>query len=136
VDPAGWLVKGGGGAQTREKIVAAAAERFAVIVSADKVVAAIGPPIPLELMPFGLGATLRLLSSLGEVRIRDGAGPTPDGGVLADYMGPVGEPGELAARLAATPGVVDHGLFPPEMVTEVLIGTADGSVERREVRAR
>src|SRR5271166_4716893 len=52
VDPAGWLVKGGGGAHTREKIVAAAASRFVVIASADKAVAELGSPVPIELVPF------------------------------------------------------------------------------------
>jgi ribose 5-phosphate isomerase A len=50
--------------------------------------------------------------------------------VIADYLGPVGDARELAARLAATPGVVEHGLFPPELVAEILVGRPDGSVER------
>ncbi len=49
--------------------------------------------------------------------------------LIADYLGAVGEPAELAARLAATPGVVEHGLFPPELVSEVLVGRG-GAVER------
>ena len=61
IAPSGWLVKGGGGAHTREKVVAAAAERFVVIASSNKLVAALAPPIPLELLPFGLESTLRLL---------------------------------------------------------------------------
>ena len=61
VDPAGWLVKGGGGAHTRERIVAAAADRFVVIVSSDKTVERLHPPVPLELLAFGLAATLRAL---------------------------------------------------------------------------
>ena len=121
----GWIVKGGGGAHTREKIVAAAAERFVVIVSSDKLVDEIGPPIPLELHAFGLAATL---GRLGDARLR-GAPETPDGGVLADWVGPVADPAELAARLAATPGVVEHGLFAPELVSEILIGRGD-QVER------
>ena len=118
VDPTGWLVKGGGAAHTREKIVAAAAERFVVIVSSDKLVEALGPPVPLELLPFGLPATLR---SLGTVEMRD-VPPSPDGGVIADYLGPVDDPAELAERFGAAPGVVEHGLFPPELVSEVLVG--------------
>ena len=51
--------------------------------------------------------------------------PSPDDGVIADYTGPVHQPGELAARLALTPGVVDHGLFPAGMVSAVLIGRGD-----------
>jgi ribose 5-phosphate isomerase A len=118
IDPAAWLVKGGGAAHTREKIVAAAAERFIVIASSDKEVGRIGPPIPLELLRFGLTATLRALEP---VTLRD-VPPSPDGGVIADYEGAVEDPAELAARLSATPGVVEHGLFPPTLVTDVIVG--------------
>jgi len=121
VDPAGWLVKGGGSAHTREKIVAAASDRFVVIVSSDKVVEALAPPVPLELLRFGLHATLR---ALGPVELRD-VPPSPDGGVIAHYVGPVDDPDELADRLAAMPGVVEHGLFPPSLVSEVLVGRDD-----------
>jgi ribose 5-phosphate isomerase A len=117
----GWLVKGGGGAHTREKIVAAAADRFVVIASSDKPVDHLAAPVPLELSTFGLRATLR---ALGEVALRD-APPSPDGGLLADYLGPVGDPEELARRLDATPGVVAHGLFPPALVSEILVATGD-----------
>ncbi len=126
VDPRGWLVKGGGGAHTREKIVAAAARRFVVIASANKAVAELAPPVPLELVPFGAGRTLL---SVDPARLR-GVEPSPDGGLIADYLGPVGDPRELAARLSATPGVVEHGLFAPEMVSLILIA-GEGSVERR-----
>jgi ribose 5-phosphate isomerase A len=125
VDPTGWLVKGGGAAHTREKIAAAASDRFVVVVSSAKLVEAITPPIPLELLTFGVDATLRALG-LAELR---NVPPSPDGGVIADYLGPVEDPGEVADRLAATPGVVEHGLFPPELVSEVLVGR-DGQVER------
>ncbi|MBA2742014.1 MAG: ribose 5-phosphate isomerase A [Actinobacteria bacterium] len=121
----GWIVKGGGGAHTREKLVAAAADRFVVVVSSDKLVERIAAPIPLELLSFGLGATL---ARLGSAELRD-APPTPDGGVLADWVGDVGEPAKLALELAATPGVVEHGLFSQELVAEVLVGREDG-VER------
>jgi ribose 5-phosphate isomerase A len=121
VTPDRWLVKGGGGAHTREKIVAAAAERFIVIVSPDKLVDAIAAPVPLELLPFGLAATL---AALGDAEVRVGAPPSPDGGVIADFSGPIGDPAALAARLAATPGVVDHGLFEPSLVADVVVGGA------------
>ena len=131
VDPEGWLVKGGGGAHTREKIVAAAARRFVVIVSAEKAVARLGPPVPLEILRFGAERTLR---ALGSARLRPGgdepAQASPDGNLIADYTGPVDDPRRLAARLSETPGVVEHGLFEPEMVSEVLIAGADG-VQRR-----
>ena len=114
----GWVVKGGGGAHTREKIVAAAADRFVVLVSSEKLVARVSPPIPLELAAFGLAATLARLEL---VRLRE-AESTPDGGVLADWLGEFGDPADLAARFAATPGVVEHGLFPPNLISEVLVG--------------
>ncbi len=129
IAPDGWLVKGGGAAHTREKIVAAAASRFVVIADSSKPVAALRPPIPLELLAFGIPATLRHLVT---VSLRD-VPPSPDGGVIADYEGPVEEPAALAARLAATPGVVEHGLFPPNLVTTVLIGRGD-QVERTDFK--
>ncbi len=122
VDPDRWLVKGGGGAHTREKVVATAAERFIVIAGSDKTVDVIRAPIPLELLAYGLRATLR---ELGDATVRDGAPPSPDGGVIADYHGPVDDLAALAARLDAVPGVIAHGLFAPELVTEVLVATGD-----------
>jgi ribose 5-phosphate isomerase A len=108
---------------------AAAAERFVVIVSPDKLIDRAGPPVPLELFRFGLSATLRRLSDLGPVALRE-APATPDGGVVADYRGSVDDPAALAAALSGVPGVVDHGLFPPSLVSWVLVGHADGSAER------
>ncbi len=125
IAPDGWLVKGGGGAHTREKVVAAAADRFVVIADSSKPVPELHEPIPLELLAFGLEATMR---RIGPVSRRE-ARRSPDGGVIADFHGPVGNPVGLAAWLAATPGVVEHGLFPPEMVAIILVGRAD-SVER------
>jgi ribose 5-phosphate isomerase A len=127
IDPHGWLIKGGGAAHTREKIVAAAARRFVVIASAEKVVPALQPPVPLELVRFGVSSTLR---ELGQASLREGASASPDGGLIADYEGPIGDPRALAARLSALPGVVEHGLFAPEMVDLVLIAGAAG-IERR-----
>ncbi len=122
----GWLIKGGGAAHTREKIIAAAAAQFVVIADSTKCVGTLTPPVPVELLRFGLPATLR---HLGPATLRD-VPPSPDGGVIADYRGDVGDPAALAARLSSLPGVVEHGLFPPEMVTMVLIGRGE-SVERR-----
>jgi ribose 5-phosphate isomerase A len=126
VDPCGWLVKGGGGAHTREKIVAAASERFVVIASAEKAVPALHPPVPLEILRFGARATL---AALGEAVLRD-VPPSPEGNLIADYLGPIGEPRALAERLSGTPGVVDHGLFAPELVSDILIAGA-GDIEHR-----
>jgi len=128
VDPGGWLVKGGGAAHTREKAVAAAADRFVAIVSSDKLVERLAPPIPLELHEFGLAATLQ---RLGAAALRDVA-RSPDGGVIADYTASFDDPRGLAARLSAEPGVVEHGLFPPELVADVVVATGD-SVEIRHI---
>jgi ribose 5-phosphate isomerase A len=125
VAPSRWLVKGGGAAHTREKAVAAAADRFVVIASSDKLVERLRPPVPLELLAFGLAATLERVRP---ARLR-AVPPSPDGGVIADHLGEIDDPEALAARLAETPGVVEHGLFPPGMVSEVLVGR-DGGVER------
>ena len=126
VAPDGWLVKGGGGAHTREKIVAGAARRFVVIVSSNKLVDSLGPPVPLELLAFGMEVTL---AAVAPAALRD-VPPSPDGNPIADYLGPVGEPAVLAARLSATPGIVEHGLFPPELVGDVLVarGTEVGAL--------
>jgi ribose 5-phosphate isomerase A len=126
VGPEGWLVKGGGAAHTREKIVAAAARRFVVIVSAEKVVERLAAPIPLELVPFAVRTTLR---ALGHAELR-GVPPSPDGGLIADYLGEVSAPRELAVRLSAQPGVVEHGLFEPELVSSIVIAGESG-VQRR-----
>jgi ribose 5-phosphate isomerase A len=146
IDPQGWLVKGGGAAQTREKILAAAARRFVVIASAEKAVAKLGPPVPLEVLRFGVERTL---AEVGDSRLRGGtvslrddpersdnepANPegalwSPDGNLIADYFGPIGDPADLAARLSSTPGVVEHGLFAPEMVSCILLA---GGEQRRD----
>jgi len=123
VTPDGWLIKGGGGAHLREKIVAAAAERFVVISDSSKPVESLGGPVPLELFGFGAASTLERLGS--EVELRD-VPRSPDGGVIADYRGGgLDDPAALAARLEADPGVAAHGLFPPDMVSEVLVARGD-----------
>lgn len=129
IAPDGRLIKGGGAAHQREKVVAAAAERFVVIADSSKPVDALTPPVPLELLAFGLASTLARLGDA--VELRD-VPPSPDGGAIADYDGAIDDPAALAARLDADPGVTSHGLFPPSMVSEILIGR-NGSVERTEL---
>jgi ribose 5-phosphate isomerase A len=126
VDADDWLVKGGGAAHTREKAVAAAADRFVVVVDSSKLVERVASPVPLELSAFGLAATL---SRLGAVSLRN-AERSPDGGVIADFTGSFDNPRELARRLSEEPGVVEHGLFPPELVSDVVVASGD-SVEIR-----
>jgi ribose 5-phosphate isomerase A len=127
IAPDGWLIKGGGGAHTREKIVARSSERFVVIASPEKAVEALHAPVPLELLRFGVHSTL---AALGQAALR-GVPPSPDGSLIADYLGPVEDPGELAARLSATAGVVEHGLFEPQLVSDILIAGPGGIEHRR-----
>ena len=82
-----------------------------MIVSSSELVDALVAPVPLELLAFGLDATLRALGELGEARVTDEPA-SPDDGVLAGYLGPIRDPGELARRLSATPKVVGHGRMP------------------------
>jgi ribose 5-phosphate isomerase A len=131
IAPDGWIVKGGGGAHTREKIVAAAADRFIVIADETKVVSSLSAPIPVELLPFGLGATL---AALAPTVLRADAPLSPDGGVIADFGGDVSDPALIAAMLSGTPGVVDHGLFAPELTAEIVVASVERGVERRTLR--
>ncbi len=85
--------------------------------------------MPLELFAFGLASTLARLGP--EVELRD-APRSPDDGVIADFRGSIpADPSELGARLAADPGVAAHGLFPPQLVSEVIVGSGE-TVERRK----
>jgi ribose 5-phosphate isomerase A len=117
------LIKGGGGALLREKIVAAASARLVVIADVSKWVPVLGRfPLPIEVVPFGLKATSlaieKAASALGlEVqpllRTRNGHAFVTDGGhfILDAAFGRIPDPAALAGRLAAIPGVVEHGLF-------------------------
>lgn len=117
IAPDGWLMKGGGAAHTREKLVAITAERFVVIADSTKPVARLRGPVPVELLGFGLASTVR---RLGAVTLRE-VPKSPDGGVIADVDCALDDPGTVAAWLSGTPGLVEHGLFPPEMVTMALV---------------
>ena len=116
------LIKGGGGALLREKIVAAASKRMAVIADETKLVRRLGAfPLPVEVVPFGLAATRRHIEELlaelglaGPIRLRGGAKPfVTDGGhyILDCSLGAIPDPERLAATLSVIPGVVEHGLF-------------------------
>jgi ribose 5-phosphate isomerase A len=82
--------------------------------------------VPLEVLRFGAHTTL---ASLGEAKLR-AAPPSPEGNLIADYLGPIDDPQALAARLSGSPGIVDHGLFGPELVSDILIAGREG-VEHR-----
>ena len=123
-DPALDLIKGGGGALLREKIVATASRSMVVIADASKRVDTLGRfPLPVEVNRFGLAATTRLVeracasaSSPGPAVLRAGNGGEPfvtDGGhlILDCHLSHIADPPALADRLAAIAGVVEHGLF-------------------------
>jgi ribose 5-phosphate isomerase A len=114
------LIKGGGGALLREKIVAAASTRMIVIADASKMVAALGRfPLPIEVAPFGFGATRRMIEQKippGELTLRrgkDGHAFVTDGGhwIVDAALGRIDDPSALAHALADIPGVMEHGLF-------------------------
>jgi ribose 5-phosphate isomerase A len=132
------LIKGGGGALLREKIVAAASSRMLVIADESKCVPTLGRfPLPIEIAPFGAGATLRAVRAAvagvqapGELTLRrgrDGHAFVTDGGhwIVDAALGRIEDPAALASALAAVPGVMEHGLF-IGLAALVVVGGADG----------
>ena len=124
IDPALNLIKGGGGALLREKIVAAASDRMIVIADDAKWVEALGRfPLPIEVNPFGLGATRHAIGKAfaagglsGQMVVRkgkDGHVFVTDGGhwIVDAHLGRISNAPQLAVSLAAIPGVIEHGLF-------------------------
>jgi len=118
------LIKGGGGALLREKIVASASARMIVIADESKCVATLGRfPLPVEVMPFGLAATRRAVEAAAAAagcagpallrRAKDGHAFVTDGGhwILDAALERIADPRSLADRLDAIAGVVEHGLF-------------------------
>jgi ribose 5-phosphate isomerase A len=139
------LIKGGGGALLREKIVASASAGMIVIVNETKWVSALGRfPLPVEVVPFGLGATRRALEAgiaaagcagpLVQRPAKDGHAFVTDGGhwILDAALGRIADPRALADRLDGIAGVVEHGLF-VGLAHAVVIAGSDGVrvIERR-----
>lgn len=136
IDPSLNLIKGGGGALLREKIVAAASARMVVISDDSKWVDTLGRfPLPVEVIPFGLGATRHALAAAfaqagvaGEISLRqgkDGHAFVTDGGhwIVDAHLGRIPDPPRLASLLNAIPGVVEHGLFIGLAKTVILAGS-------------
>jgi ribose 5-phosphate isomerase A len=144
IDDALRLIKGGGGAHLREKIVASASRRMIVIADGSKRVARLGRfPLPVEVVPFGLEVTrrslVRVLRDLGlpeDLRLRqaDGKPFVTDGGhlILDAHLERIDDPEALAAALNAIPGVVEHGLF-LGLATGAVLATEGGLVELGQV---
>ena len=127
------LVKGGGGALTREKIVAAVAERFVCIVDDSKLVERLGAfPLPVEVIPMACGHVARQLTALGgRPALREGF-TTDNGNAILDVHDlAIDEPAALEQAIDGIVGVVTNGLFARRGADVLLVGR-DGGVERRE----
>ncbi len=136
VDPHLRLLKGGGGALLREKIVAHATQQEIIVIDESKCVCALGAgfPLPVEVVRFGWRQEERFLRSIGAVprlRMLDHAPfVTDEGNVVLDCtFGRIEDPEALAERLDARPGIMAHGLF-LRLASEVIVGRADGRVDR------
>jgi ribose 5-phosphate isomerase A len=128
------LLKGGGGSLLREKVLAYTSQEFIVIADKTKLVTHLGSrPVPVEVTPFGLSFTARHLAGLG-ARVslrRDAEQPfvTDNGNLIIDCrFSLIDDVASLDVKLKMIPGVVETGLFPGKIVTEVLIGAEDGTV--------
>jgi len=133
VDPAFNLIKGGGGALLREKIVAQASRRLIIVVDERKLSPQLGTawPVPIEVMRYGYASQVRYLTSLGaQVTLRLTADGTPyvtdNGNWIVDCnFGPIENPEALARHLEARAGLVEHGLF-LNMATDLVVAGGDG----------
>lgn len=126
IDPAFNLTKGGGGALTREKIIAEMCRSWIVVVDESKVVDRLGPfGTPLEVLPFAPEVVAARVEALGATSIAYRDEPSDNGNLLADaHFGDIGDPERLAAELAAVPGIVEHGLFLAPLVDRAVVGGA------------
>jgi ribose 5-phosphate isomerase A len=133
VDPALNLTKGGGAAHTREKIVAAMADRFVVVVDDSKLVDHLGPfGIPLEVLDFAPAVVGDAVRQLGASDVTTRPDRSDNGNLVCDaHFGDIADPVALAAALSAVPGIVEHGIFCGTMVERVVVAGADGSVSER-----
>ena len=133
VDPDLNLIKGGGGALLREKIVAQASRRVVIVADSSKFSPKLGTrhAVPVEVLPFGWRSQFRHIGSLGaqvEVRLdaKDSPYITDSGNMILDCdFGPIANPAELAERLGSRAGIVEHGLF-LGLATDAIVAGKDG----------
>ena len=131
VDPDLNLIKGGGGAHTREKIVARMARRFVVVADESKLVDRLGDfGVPLEVLPFAPEVVAARVRDLGALRVTTRSRSSDGGNVLMSArFGEIADPTALAGNLDAVPGLVDHGLFLGSWVERVVVGGESGTRE-------
>ena len=132
----GTLIKGGGAAHTREKLVDTAADRFVVVADPSKLTPQLSRSVPIEVLPAAHSVVTDRLAELdGEPMLRDAVhkdGPvvTDNGNLVVDCrFGPIDDPAALASQLSAVPGIVEHGLF-VDLVDAMYVGTEDGVEDR------
>jgi ribose 5-phosphate isomerase A len=130
IDPAFNLVKGGGGAHLREKIVAQMASRFVVIADEAKLVDRLGAfGVPLEVVDFAPAVAAARVRAIGATTVTTRPTRSDNGNLLMDaHFGPIADPAGLARSLEEIPGVVEHGLFLADMVERVVLARLDATV--------
>jgi len=126
-------IKGGGGALTREKIIASASKKFIIIADESKLVDKLNMPIPIEILPFAYGFVVKAIKELGgECLMRECKGKlgpiiSDNGNFIVDCsFGVIDKPRELEIRLNNIPGVIENGIFCNDMIDKVIIGSKNG----------
>lgn len=124
------LTKGGGGAHTREKLVAEMSPRFIVVVDESKLVDKLGAfGTPLEVLHFAPGVVQRRVEALGATRVTTRDHESDNGNLLVDaHFGSIDDPATLARQLEQIPGIVEHGIFRSTLVERVVVAGNDGEV--------
>jgi len=128
IDHAGNMIKGGGAALTREKIVAELAERFVCIADESKLVSSLGRfPLPVEVIPMAAAQVMRAFAKLGgQAKVREGV-TTDNGNIIVDVTGlQITEPARFESDVNQWPGVVTVGVFARNKATVCLLGTSEG----------
>ncbi|MEM0203608.1 MAG: ribose 5-phosphate isomerase A [Archaeoglobaceae archaeon] len=126
-------IKGGGGAMTREKIVASASKKVVIIVDESKLSERLSIPVPVEVLPFAYGYVLRRLSKICKPKLREGSGKvgpviTDNGNFIVDCdFGIVEEPKRVEEELKSIPGILESGIFPAEMIDAVIVGNSESA---------
>lgn len=128
IDHQGCMIKGGGAALTREKIVADLAERFVCIADESKLVQALGKfPLPVEVIPMAAAQVIRAFAKLGGVgKVREGV-TTDNGNIIVDVTGlAITQPAQFESDINQIPGVVTVGVFARNRAQVCLLGTPEG----------